>query len=95
MPIKIYRAPEDHDFEEVAWLSDGIWSLPHQVDELEIWLTDNQDTLKPDRYVADIGFSSRNDAMGGGGVVTPDMMRIMADLGISLHLSEYPAQNQS
>jgi len=92
MPVNIYRVTRDgQENESVAWLCDDSWRLPEQAEALETWLTENRSTLKPARYVADIGFTPREDASGGGTAITPDMMRTMAGLGMSLFLSEYPA----
>lgn len=92
MPVNIYRVtPEGQENESIAWLCDDNWRLPDQAAALEAWLTENRATLKPDQYIADIGFSVRADATGGGAAVSPRMMRSMADLGITLFLSEYPA----
>jgi hypothetical protein len=92
MPVNIYRvAPEGQNNERVAWLCEDNWRLPEQAEALETWLEQNRALLKPDNYVADIGFTSRKDALGGGAAISPEMMRAMAELGISLFLSEYPA----
>ena len=88
MPINIYRV--DASRERVAWLCDDNWRLPDQVEVLDAWLIEMRDMLKPGRYVADVGFSPREDALGGGAALSPEMMRTMANLGISLFLSEYP-----
>jgi len=90
MPINIYSVTSD-DAENisVAWLCDENWRLPDQVAALEDWLTKTRPTLAPGEYVADIGFLPRDDAAGGGASMSPEMMRSMADLGMSLFLSEY------
>ena len=90
MPINIYSQEPD-DPERVAWLCDDNWRLPDQAEALEVWLVENRAALKPGRYIADIGFTPREDAFGGGAAISPEMMRTMADLGMSLFLSEYPA----
>ena len=90
MPVAIYRVtPKGQKNEKIAWLCDGNWRLPDQAEALEAWLTQNSATLKPGHYVADIGFTQRKDASGGGAAISPEMMRTMADLGMSLFLSEY------
>jgi len=88
MPINIYR--NDDSPERVAWLCDDNWRLPDQAEALEAWLMEMRNMLKPGDYIADIGFSPREDASGGGAALSPEMMRTMADLGITLFLSEYP-----
>ncbi len=90
MPITIY-SPKPDVPEKVAWLCSGKWRLPDQADALEAWLIENHTTLKPGNYVADIAFSPREDAMGGGAAISPQMLRTMADLGMSRFLSEYPS----
>jgi hypothetical protein len=89
MPISIYR--DDDSRAEIAWLCDDDWSLPAQVTALEAWLTQSAAAVGGGHSIADIGFSIRADATGGGAAVSPEMMRRMADLGITLFLSEYPA----
>jgi hypothetical protein len=91
MPIKIFSREDGAP--EVAWLCDENWRLPEQADALEQWLRENRFTLKPGDYIADIGFSPREDALGGGAAVSPESMRIMAELGITLFLSEYPTSD--
>jgi hypothetical protein len=91
MPISIFRiTPEGQKNESIAWLCDGNWRLPDQSEVLEAWLTENGAKLEPGDYVADIGFAPRADASGGGTAISPEMMRTMAGLGMSLFLSEYP-----
>jgi len=92
MPVNIYRVtPDGQNNEPVAWLCDDNWRLPEQVDALESWLMESRSILRPDTYVADICFTPRVDALGGGAAISPEVMRMMADLGMSLFLSEYPA----
>ena len=90
MPVNIYRVtPEDQDSEEIAWLCDGEWLLWAQIEALSTWLAESSSTLQPGEYVADIGFGWRRDASAGGPVLEPAAMRRMAELGMSLYLSEY------
>jgi len=96
MPVNIYRVtPEGQKNERIAWLCDDNWRLPDQAEALETWLAENRATLKPDEYVADIGFMPRDGALGGGAAISPEMMRTMADLGMSLFLSEYPGDDEA
>ncbi|QDV34140.1 hypothetical protein [Tautonia plasticadhaerens] len=95
MPVNIYRVtPEGQKNEPIAWLCDDDWRLLEQSEELEAWLAEQGPTLKPAHYVADIGFAPRRDAMGGGAALSPELMRMMADLGMYLFLSEYPADDE-
>ena len=64
MPINIYSQEPDAP-DRVAWLCDDNWRLPDQAEALEAWLVENHATFKPGRYVADIGFTPREGALGG------------------------------
>lgn len=92
MPIKITdftTAQEGEKGKELDWLCDDNWRLPDQLEAFENWLTKNR-SLPIGVYAADIGFSPRDDAFGGGGVVSISSMEIMVSLGMELYLSEYP-----
>ncbi len=93
MPINIYS--EDFSTGKIDQLCGDIWSLPEQVHILEEWLAASQSKLQPGKYVAEIGFMIRRGATGGGAAIAPEMMRSMADLGLSLYLSEYPGEAES
>ena len=88
MPINIYI---QETFEEVDWLCDEIWDLPTQIDALETWLDKKGKDLKPNKYVADIGFDIRKDASGGGAVLNSKAMEIMGLIKMDIHFSEYPS----
>ncbi len=88
MPINIYTY--DKDRKPIAYLCDEDWSLAGQIPELETWLKENRSSISPGRYVADVGFMWRRDAGCGGPTLEPQSMKIMAELGIWLFLSEYP-----
>ena len=70
------------------------WRLPDQVEVLEEWLRENASGIVAGRYVADIGFTLREDTSGGGAAISPEMVRTMAECGMSLFLSEYPGENE-
>ena len=90
MPVNIYRVlPEGQKNESVAWLCDNEWRLTPQSEALTEWLRTDGSKLRPARYVANIGFSWRRDAMSGGPAFSPETLRQMADLGMSLFISEY------
>ena len=93
MPIVIYsrKGPPNSLPKELALLCGGEWTLPAQVSTLEAWLHEHKRKIKKGSYVADIGFTVRKDAGGGGSVLSIEMMHTMAALGITLFLSEYPA----
>src|SRR5690349_17114748 len=90
MPVNIYRVtPEGQKNERVAWLCDDEWKLTPQSEALAAWLQGEGSRLEPARYVADIGFSWRRDACAGGPAFSPATLRQMAELGMSLFISEY------
>jgi hypothetical protein len=95
MPVNIYRVtPQAQKNEPIEYLCEDNWRLPDQAKALEAWLIQHRVTLKPDEYVADIGFTPRKDALGGGAAIPPEMLRTMAELGMSLFLSEYPSDDE-
>jgi hypothetical protein len=90
MPVNIYRiAPEGQKNDTVAWLCDDEWKLTPQSEALTAWLNGDGAKLEPGRYVANIGFHWRRDALSGGPAFSPETLRQMADLGMSLFISEY------
>ena len=96
MPIRIDRiAPDGRENETVAWLCDGCWRLPEQGEALVAWLAEHGGELPAGEYAADIGFAPRGDAGGGGAAFPPAALRRMADLGMALHLSEYPVGDET
>jgi hypothetical protein len=90
MPVNVYRVmPDDQDNEEIAWLCDDEWEIAPQIEALSAWLAESSSMLRPGEYVADVGFGWRRKASAGGPVLEPIAMRRMAELGMSLYLSEY------
>jgi len=94
MPINIIDYTNSKEGEKgnaLAQLCVGKWEMPEQIETLEIWLNENKNKLKPGKYIADIGYSPREGALGGGAVLTIEAMKIMVETGFDLYLSEYPA----
>lgn len=90
MPTHIYS---NHNWaEQIGSLSHDSWGIYDQLDALKIWLAEHPD-LPPGNYMADIGFMISPGATGGGAVLEPDMMRMLADLGMSLYFSEYSGES--
>ena len=85
LPVKITNQEK-----EVAFLCDDCWDLPIQIENFEKWLLHQGVNLLPSSYVADIGFSPREGAAGGGGCLSIASMKIMTAIGMELCLSEYP-----
>ncbi len=71
-------------------LCENSWEMPEQIKALETWLKQNKGKLKKGHYSADIGYSPREGALGGGAVLTIESMEIMVNIGMKLYLSEYP-----
>ena len=88
MPIKIAEC--ENPSNEFVWLCDDDWELPTQLSVFEEWLRDNASKMDKGNYYADIGFSPREDAAGGGAVLSIESMKSMIKVGIELHLSKYP-----
>jgi hypothetical protein len=86
--VPIYVKSEQSN-EKLAHLAKEHWDLPVQIKELENWLFENPLNLTPSKYIADVGFSIRENACGGGAILSPKAMTIMGKLGIKLYLSEY------
>ena len=78
----------------IADLCEDNWRLPDQSAALVAWVEEHGATLPPGEYLADIGFSPRADAPGGGGAFPPAALRAMGDLGMTLWLSEYPGDEE-
>lgn len=88
MPINIYI---EETGERLEWLCDENWDLPTQIDALETWMMNKGENLEPSKYVADIGFDIRKDAIGGGAVLNSESMAIMGKIGMDIYFSEYPS----
>ena len=94
MPINIFvdvggDFPPDDKPKSVAWLCEDSWELPFQLDEFQFWLENEGNDLPAGRYIADIGFSQRPDASGGGGTLSVSTMRKLVELGMEIWFSEY------
>ena len=93
MPINIVDYSNSKEGEEGVFLRglcDEEWEMPAQVEALELWLTNDGCNLSAGSYVADIGFSPREGAAGGGTVISTGAMKVMVSIGMELYLSEYP-----
>ena len=86
MPIEI----TDQNNKEVAWLCNDVWELTAQMSALESWLSSDGLNLEKGKYSADIGFSPRPGAVGGGCLLSTKSMQTMLNIGMELYLSEYP-----
>ena len=90
MPITVRNYQDNSDGDEIAFLCEEEWHLREQLIELETWLKNRATGLTAGKYVADVGFSPRDGAAGGGTILSTDALEILAAKGMSLELSEYP-----
>lgn len=93
MPINLIdysTVKEGEKGRSLGGLCDDEWELPAQIEELEKWLVQNHGNLPKGSYVADVGYSPRPGAAGGGAVISTQAMSIMVAIGMELYLSEYP-----
>lgn len=86
MPIHLYA---EKDRVSIKELNVEEWDLPTQLQKLEEWVLANKSSLNNGPYVADIGFMVRDHAGGGGAVLSHEVMRVFAELGLSIYFSEY------
>ena len=96
MPISVYEDPMsspalEEETKSVALLCGESWDLPSQLFEFERWLETDGESLPRSHYVADIGFSPRQSACGGGGTLSVAAMQIRVMVGMEVWFSEYPA----
>jgi hypothetical protein len=95
VPITIFRTSKSAaTTERYAWLCDDEWELPTQIRALDEWLKDHGD-LDPGNYVADIGFSARIGATGGGESMTLEMIEKLYRCRMEVHFSEYELAGES
>ncbi len=91
MPTHIYRKITDSPrvIETVGGVGEGDWELPSQITELENWLSVHHKELSKGSYVADIGFTLREGACGGGAIMTRQLIAILNEVGMEVYFSEY------
>lgn len=89
MPIHLYTEKDRTSLKE---LHIEEWDLPTQLDKLEQWVLANRSLLINGPYVADVGFMVRKETSGGGAVLSPEAMKVMADVKMSIYFSEYAGQ---
>ena len=95
MPINLVDYSDVEDGEkgkDLGSLCENEWEMPAQIEALEQWLIQNKNKLPKGSYIADVGFSPRPGASGGGAVLTTELMEIMVSIGMKLFLSEYPKE---
>ena len=97
MPVIIRNhsnVKENERGEFIAELCGEHWEMPIQIDALEVWLLKEGHAYPKGIYTADLGYSPREGACGGGTVLKCKAMKIMVSIGMDLYLSEYPAHEE-
>jgi len=74
----------------IGHLCEDEWEIPKQITALEDWLNQNMGKIQKGHYVADLGYSPREGALGGGVALSTETMEMMVSIGMELFLSEYP-----
>ena len=88
MPIHIYENTSD-ELQTIGECSYEEWDLSTQIDDLKKWLDSSHQNISKGKYIADIGFTARTFATGGGGVISMEIIYLLNNLGMKIHLSEY------
>ncbi|WP_171186761.1 hypothetical protein [Alienimonas chondri] len=89
MTTIIRRLTKDSS-ENYATVCDYEWRLREQVEALQDWLKKNRHSLpKGNKWIADIGFSVRPDALAGGPPIYRRMMEMCLEVNMEIYLSEY------
>jgi hypothetical protein len=95
MPVIIRRILGDR-FKNHTEIAADSWDLRTQIEALEQWLSTNPNALDPSKqWVADVGFTVRLDATGGGPPITRKLMEMCVTSNVEIYLSEYGAEPDS
>lgn len=94
MPCIIRKDIGDR-YENCITLAGDEWALRPQVESLDRWLQANPDGLDPRfQWVADIGFTPRVNALGGGPVLSRELMERCLKANLEIFFSEYAGASQ-
>lgn len=93
MPVIIRPLGSESGLNDEELCGDS-WDLTAQVIALHDWLRAGPDLFQKrgggtEGWIADIGFSPRQDATGGGPILTSELMQMCLDNRVQIHLSEY------
>ena len=95
MPVVIRKIVEDR-VENHADVATDSWDLRTQIEALEEWLSANPAHLDPSsQWIADVGFTVRFDATGGGPPISCRLMKMCVASNLDIWLSEYGAEPDS
>lgn len=89
MSLYIRRVAGDRS-DNYAHVGEGSWNLRELVSALEKWLDSETGNLPANsKWIADIGFSPRSDACGGGPILSTELMQKCIDIDMEIYFSEY------
>lgn len=95
MSISISKI-ENGERKGVFQLGKDCWSLPELFKLFENWLFSGEFDIDPKfEWIADIGFSPREGACGGGPIISKEVMEVCISNNISIYLSEYDDREYS
>ena len=93
MPVVIRQIVKDR-FENYADVGTDSWDLRTQIEALEAWLVENSGQLDPaSQWVADVGFTVRLHATGGGPPISRKLMEMCVAANLEIWLSECGAES--
>jgi len=76
--------------ENYVRLAEESWNLPELFKSFEIWLNEHANNLPPKHeWIVDIGFSPRENANGGGPILSIELMQKCISFNMTIWLSEY------
>lgn len=89
MPV-ILRRIHHQKFMNHTEIAGDSWDLRTQIEALEEWMITHGRTLDTQyEWVADVGFTTRTDATGGGPPITKRLMSECIKANLEIYLSEY------
>ncbi len=90
----IIRRAAGKKYENHTRVSDS-WDLRTQIEALEEWMCANGTSLDPSsEWVADVGFTVRLTALGGGPPLSRKLMELCIAQNLEIFLSEYGAASE-
>ncbi len=93
MPVVIRKIVKDRFEKNYIDVGTDSWDLRTQIEALEAWMAKNSDQLDPaSRWIADVGFTVRLDATGGGPPISRELMKMCVASNLEIWLSEYGAE---
>ena len=94
MPVIIRKIVDDSTVNYVE-VATGSWDLRTQIEAFETWLSESPGRLDPsNQWIADVGFTVRLEALGGGPPITRNLMEMCVESNIEIYLSEYGSETE-